>query len=110
MPRIKHMIVLTDGRTEGTGYPSSPAKIVKNASRPRAVAVGDDADLDLMDHVALPAAENSIRSTTRRVIPRIFMKEAMRVPALCSMKSDSLCSRGDTRTRCSADWSGRCRR
>ncbi len=76
---IKHMIVLTDGRTEGTGYPELAAKMRERRITTSAVAVGDDADLDLMDHVAIGGGGKFYKVDNPRMIPRIFMKEAMRV-------------------------------
>ncbi len=76
---IKHMIVLTDGRTEGSGYPELAAQNRRKRITTSAVAVGDDADLDLMDHVAIGGGGKFYKVDNPRVIPRIFMKEAMRV-------------------------------
>ncbi len=76
---IKHMIVLTDGRTEGSGYPELAAQNRRRRITTSAVAVGSDADVDLMDRIAQTGGGKFYRVENPRVIPRIFMKEAMRV-------------------------------
>ena len=76
---VKHIIVLTDGRTEGSGYPELAAEMRRKRITVTAVAVGDDADIDLMDHIASAGGGKFYKVDNPARIPRIFMKEAMRV-------------------------------
>ena len=76
---VKHMIVLTDGQTEGAGFEALAARMRKRDITTTSVAIGTDAATDLMQRIARVGGGKSYRVENPRVIPRIFMKEAMRV-------------------------------
>jgi uncharacterized membrane protein len=77
---LKHMIVLTDGLTGGTGYPEFAARIHRDSNiTVSCLAVGDDADKALMQAIAAAGGGNSYNVNSPRAIPRIFQHEAMRV-------------------------------
>jgi Mg-chelatase subunit ChlD len=76
---IKHMIVLTDGQTEGTGYKELSARMRKQGITTSCVAVGADAASALMASIAQAGGGKFYHVNNPRTIPRIFMKEALRV-------------------------------
>lgn len=76
---VKHMIVLTDGQTEGAGFESLAARMRKRDITTSSVAIGTDSATGLMDRIAKTGGGKSYLVQNPRVIPRIFMKEAMRV-------------------------------
>ncbi|MGD9723658.1 MAG: VWA domain-containing protein [Pirellulales bacterium] len=76
---IKHMIVLTDGRTNGAGFEGMANRMRKRGITTTCVAIGSDADTALMQFVAQAGGGNFYRVERPKMIPRIFMKEARRV-------------------------------
>jgi Mg-chelatase subunit ChlD len=76
---IKHMIVLTDGITAGTGYPALAARMRQDNITVSCVAVGTDAARDLMAEIATAGGGNSYYVVSPRAIPRIFQGEARTV-------------------------------
>jgi uncharacterized membrane protein len=76
---LRHMIVLTDGLTEGTGYPEFAAKMHRENITVSCLAVGDDADKTLMGSIAAAGGGKSYNVIGSRAIPRIFQHEALRV-------------------------------
>jgi Mg-chelatase subunit ChlD len=82
---VKHMIVLTDGITEGTGYPELAARMRRENITVSCLAVGEDAAKELMHDIAAASGGKSYNVKSPRAIPRIFQHEAMRVsrPLIC---------------------------
>jgi Mg-chelatase subunit ChlD len=76
---VKHMIVLTDGRTNGSGFAGLAADMRKRGITTTAVAIGTDADAALMQQIARAGGGKFYRVEQPKTIPRIFMKEARRV-------------------------------
>lgn len=76
---VKHMIVLSDGRTEGSGYEQLAARIHREHITISAVAVGPDADVPLLAGVAGNGGGKFYRVLDPRALPRIFTTEARRV-------------------------------
>ncbi|MBL9122637.1 MAG: VWA domain-containing protein [Planctomycetaceae bacterium] len=76
---VKHMIVLTDGQTEGAGFEALSAQMRRRDITTTSVAIGSDAATGLMQRIATAGGGKFYRVENPRVIPRIFMKEAMRV-------------------------------
>jgi Mg-chelatase subunit ChlD len=76
---VKHMIVLTDGQTHGSnfGYMARVAREGKITTS--TVAVGADAAIQLLNEIAIAGGGKYYQVANPRAIPRIFMKEAMRV-------------------------------
>ena len=75
----KHMIVLSDGQTEGQGYSALAAQIRKDNITISSVAIGPDADVTLMSHIAQSGGGKFYRVKNPKILPRIFMREARRV-------------------------------
>jgi len=75
--RIKHMIVLSDGRTSGSGYEALAAGLKAAGVTVSTVAVGGDADAKLMQAIATNGGGQFYRTTDPRAIPRIFTQDAM---------------------------------
>jgi Mg-chelatase subunit ChlD len=76
---VKHMILLTDGQTEGTGYESTAAQMRRQGITTTTVAVGQDSSGPLLRRIAKNGTGKFYQVNQPRAIPRIFMKEAMRV-------------------------------
>lgn len=76
---VKHLIVLTDGMTEGAGYQQLAAQMRKQGITTTSVAVGSDAADALMRDIASAGGGKYYHVEKPSAIPRIFMKEARRV-------------------------------
>jgi Mg-chelatase subunit ChlD len=75
----KHMILLTDGETEGSDFARLAADARKGRITTSCVAVGKSAAIPLLNQIALAGGGKFYAVDNPRMIPRIFMKEAMRV-------------------------------
>jgi Mg-chelatase subunit ChlD len=76
---VKHMIVLTDGQTNG-GHFTTMATMHRNQKiTTSCVAVGQDAAVQLLNQIARAGGGKYYLVDNPHTIPRIFMKEAMRV-------------------------------
>lgn len=76
---VKHMIVLTDGRTEGAEFLELVSGMRESRVTVSAVSVGGDADSQLLADIARQGGGNFYRVNTPQAIPRVFVKEATRV-------------------------------
>jgi Mg-chelatase subunit ChlD len=76
---VKHMIVLTDGRTEPGDFNLLVEHMIQAGITMSAVAIGDDADRQLLAGMAARGSGKFYRVTSPKAVPRIFIKEAMRV-------------------------------
>ncbi|MGC4105715.1 MAG: VWA domain-containing protein [Thermomicrobiales bacterium] len=76
---IKHMIVLTDGQTEGTGYATLAARMRRENITTSTVAVGTDAAKTLLVDIAGRGGGKYYQAINPRVLPRIFTRETRRV-------------------------------
>ena len=76
---VKHMVVLSDGQTMGTGYEELAREIFKQGITISTVAVGPDANATLLDHVAQSGGGKFYRVANPKMLPRIFMQETRRV-------------------------------
>ncbi len=72
----KHMVVLTDGHTEGSNYPTLIQNIRRSGITVSTVAVGSDADLKLLDTLARIGNGRFYHAKTARILPKIFQTEA----------------------------------
>lgn len=76
---VKHMIVLTDGQTHGSNFLQMAGLHRGQKITTSCVAVGQDADVQLLNAVARAGGGKYYLVDNPNTIPRIFMKEAMRV-------------------------------
>jgi Mg-chelatase subunit ChlD len=76
---VKHLLVVSDGRTEPGGYETLAAEMRARGITTTCVAIGQDADSPLMQSIAQIGGGKFYRVDRPRTIPRIFMKEARRV-------------------------------
>lgn len=76
---VKHMVVLTDGQTHGSNF-NYMARLARDQKiTTSAVAVGADSAVQLLNEIARIGGGKYYLVDNPRTIPRIFMKEAMRV-------------------------------
>jgi Mg-chelatase subunit ChlD len=75
----KHMILLTDGETEGSDFARLAADARKGRITTSCVAIGKSAAIPLLNQIARAGGGKFYAVDNPRMIPRIFMKEAMRV-------------------------------
>lgn len=76
---VKHVIVLTDGQTEGTGYENLVSQMKTKGITTTTVAVGPDASRQLLQAMAGRGGGKYYQVTNPRAIPRIFTRETRRV-------------------------------
>jgi uncharacterized protein YegL len=76
---VKHMILLTDGQTQAGDFENLTRALRRANVTVSAVAVGSDADRNLLSNIASQGGGKFYHVTSPRAIPRIFVKEAMRV-------------------------------
>lgn len=76
---VRHMIVLTDGQTQGSGYEQMAAAMRRRGVTTTCVAIGDGAARALLNRIASHGGGKFYFVKHPRAIPRIFMKEAMRI-------------------------------
>lgn len=73
--KIKHIILLTDGQAERSGYEELVEKMNKENITASTVAVGEGADVTLLENIAKGAKGRFYYTDTGDNIPRIFAKE-----------------------------------
>jgi uncharacterized membrane protein len=76
---VKHMIVLTDGQTNGSGYAELAARMRREGISTTAVAVGTDAARSLLQDIATRGGGKYYQALNPRALPRIFTHETRRV-------------------------------
>ncbi len=76
---VKHMIVLTDGQTQGGGYAGLAAQMRKKNITTTSVAVGSDAARGLLQDIAARGGGKYYQVNNPRALPRIFSRETRRV-------------------------------
>jgi Mg-chelatase subunit ChlD len=76
---VKHMIVLTDGQTHGSNFTFMARSAREQKITTSCVAVGQDSARQLLADIATSGGGKYYLVDNPRTIPRIFMKEAMRV-------------------------------
>lgn len=72
---LKHMIILTDGRTEGSNYLELIQAFRKEKITVSTVALGADADFLLLQDMAHSGNGRYYNAKVPRVLPRIFQRE-----------------------------------
>lgn len=75
----KHMIVVTDGQTHPNDFRSLTLRMKDEGITVTAVAVGSDADVNLMREIASLGGGKLYQVLSPRAIPKILMREARRV-------------------------------
>ncbi|MCE9545349.1 MAG: VWA domain-containing protein [Planctomycetia bacterium] len=76
---VKHVIVLTDGMTDGSGYADLARQMRKAGITTTSVAVGDDADKGLLTDIAREGGGKFYFVRNLKTLPRIFMRETRRL-------------------------------
>ena len=76
--KVKHMIVLTDGQTSGSGYQQLAAAIRNDGVTISTVAVGGSADTQLLQMIAAAGGGQFYETIDPQSIPRIFTQDTMR--------------------------------
>ncbi|MBM4037510.1 MAG: VWA domain-containing protein [Planctomycetes bacterium] len=75
--KAKHMIVLSDGQTEGSGFQALAAQMRAQGITVSTVAVGDGADVPLLQGIAAAGGGKSYVTLDPANIPQIFTQDAM---------------------------------
>lgn len=76
---VKHMIVLSDGQTQPSDFGGLARRMRQANITVSTVAIGAGADRQLLASIAQEGGGKFYQVTTPAAIPRIFIKEAMRV-------------------------------
>ncbi len=75
--KVKHMIVMTDGHSEGSGYPQLAAQMLSEGITISAVAVGGGADATMLQSVAAAGGGTFYYAADPSQIPQIFTQDTM---------------------------------
>jgi Mg-chelatase subunit ChlD/uncharacterized membrane protein len=76
--RRKHVIVLSDGQTEGFGYEDMAQSMSAEGITVSTVGIGEGADMKLLEGVAAAGAGRAYFTNDFHAIPQIFTREALR--------------------------------
>lgn len=76
---VKHLIILTDGQSYGSGYPELAASMNAQGITTSSVAIGDDADFSMLESMSRSGGGNFYRPASPQAVPSIFMKETRKV-------------------------------
>ncbi len=76
--RRKHVIVLSDGQTQGFGYEEQVAAMASDGITLSSVGIGEGADMRLMEGIAVAGGGRSYFTNDFFNIPQIFTREALR--------------------------------
>ena len=76
--RRKHVIVLSDGQTQGYGYEDLVQGMAADGITVSTVGIGDGADMNLLESIALAGGGRSYFTNDFYSIPQIFTREALR--------------------------------
>jgi Ca-activated chloride channel family protein len=76
--RRKHVIVLSDGQTQGFGYEEIVQAMAADGITLSAVGIGDGADMNLMEAIAMAGGGRAYFTNDFYTIPQIFTREALR--------------------------------
>ena len=75
--KVKHMIVLSDGQTTGSGYPELAARVRADGITISTVAIGRNAAVGLLQAIAAAGGGQAYATNDPTNIPRIFTQDAM---------------------------------
>jgi Mg-chelatase subunit ChlD len=76
---VKHMVVLSDGQTHGSNFSRMAREAHDEKMTTSSVAIGEDSASALLNEIAKIGGGKFYQVNNPTTIPRIFMKEAMRV-------------------------------
>lgn len=76
---VKHVIVLTDGRSAGADHPQQAARMRLDGITVSAVGVGPDADQELLKTLARAGGGKHLPVPRPEELPRVFVRETQRV-------------------------------
>lgn len=76
--RKKHVIILSDGQTQGFGYPEIAQAMAAEGITVSTVGIGEGADMKLMESIASSGGGRSYFTNDFYAIPQIFTREALR--------------------------------
>ena len=76
--KVKHMIVLTDGVTDGSGYEALSAQLKSQGITVSTVGVGGDADMRLLQAMAAAGGGQCYTNVDPKAVTRIFTQDAMK--------------------------------
>jgi Mg-chelatase subunit ChlD len=86
---VKHMIILTDGQTAGSGYQRLASDMRKRNITTSTVAVGADASKSLLQEIATRGDGKYYQATNPKALPGIFTREVRRVVRPVVYESES---------------------
>ncbi len=78
--RAKHVVLLSDGRSYPDDYEALVKKMVAAKITVSSIAVGPDADGELLGNIAKWGKGRSYKVLDAREVPQIFVKEAKEIP------------------------------
>lgn len=76
--RRKHVIILSDGQTQGFGYPDIAQMMAGDGITMSTVGIGEGADMKLMEQIAAAGGGRAYFTNDFQTIPQIFTREALR--------------------------------
>jgi uncharacterized membrane protein/uncharacterized protein YegL len=76
--RRKHIIVLSDGQTQGFGYEDLASLMSADGITSSTVGIGDGADMNLLEAIANAGGGRAYFTSDFHSIPQIFTREALR--------------------------------
>jgi Ca-activated chloride channel family protein len=76
--RRKHVIILSDGQTQGFGYQEMAQMLAADGITVSTVGIGEDADIKLLESIAASGAGRAYFTNDFNAIPQIFTREALR--------------------------------
>ncbi|MGE0707749.1 MAG: VWA domain-containing protein [Planctomycetota bacterium] len=76
--KLKHIILLSDGHTQGSGYEELVSHIAADEITVSTVGIGQDADQNLLSSIAQWGGGESYFTTDFSAIPQIFTRETLR--------------------------------
>ncbi len=74
----KHVIVLSDGQTQGFGYEDKVGAMSSDGITLSAIGIGEGADMKLMESIAMAGGGRAYFTNDFYTIPQIFTREALR--------------------------------
>lgn len=74
----KHVIVLSDGQTQGFGYEDKVGAMAADGITLSAIGIGEGADMRLMEAIAMAGGGRAYFTDDFYSIPQIFTREALR--------------------------------
>ena len=76
--RRKHVIILSDGQTQGFGYEEQAGGMAADGITLSTIGIGEGADMKLMEAIAYAGGGRSYFTNDIYTIPQIFTREVMR--------------------------------